>query len=116
MTIPSLTPSKFSRVVSGSLLSALLATAAIALTGAGAGAAAPAQAGPPPDGPRTYQVTADLDGRTTPSKKGHVAAVNLTLYVPDRFIKTGTSGRAPDIRACDSDDNSDTDPGPNGDS
>jgi hypothetical protein len=146
MTTPSLTPSKLSRVVNGSLLSGLLATAAIALTGAGA--AAPAQAGPPPDGPRTYKVTADLDGRASPSRKGHVAAVNflqknertsvecqeyggsaygsrlwdlvskdgMQLYVPDRFIKTGTSGRAPDIRACDSEDNSDTDPGRNGDS
>jgi hypothetical protein len=145
MTIPSITPRRLSRVVNGSLLSGLLATGAIALTGGGA--ASPAQAAPPPDGPRTYEVTADLDGRATPSRKGHVAAVNflhnkervsvecqehggsaygsrlwdlvsrdgMTLYVPDRFIKTGTSGRAPDIRACDSDDRPDTDPGPDGD-
>jgi hypothetical protein len=34
-----------------------------------------------------------------------------TLFVPDHFIRTGTDGRSPDIRACDGDDfDSVTDP------
>jgi hypothetical protein len=113
----------------GSLLAALLATAAVALTTA---LALPsAQAARPPDGPRTYEVTADLDGRRTPSKNDIVAVDFLrkgervpvecqafgglaygsrwwdlvthegaTLFVPDRFIRTGTDGDAPGIRLC----------------
>jgi hypothetical protein len=37
-----------------------------------------------------------------------VSARGETLYVPDRFIKTGTSGRSPEIRACDSHDEADS--------
>jgi hypothetical protein len=123
----------------GSLLTALLATAAVALTSALA--AAGAQAGPPPDPPRTYKVTADLDGRSTPSKddvtmvdfllKGERVPVECqtyggraygsrlwdlvsdggeTLFVPDRFIRTGSDGRAPEIRSCDEQDLRDVTP------
>jgi hypothetical protein len=148
MTIPTTTPGRLGRVrtwitaslptnersparrfARGSVLAALLASAAVALTSA---LAAPgAQAGPPPDPPRTYKVTADLDGRLTPTKDDIVASDFLrkrqrvpvecqkyggpaygsrlwdlvsnggeTLFVPDRFIKTGTNGRAPEIRSC----------------
>ena len=33
-----------------------------------------------------------------------------TLFVPDRFIKTGTNGRAPQIRKCDGQDRVDASP------
>jgi len=114
-----------------------MATAAIALTGALA--VAGAQAARPPE-PRTYKVTADLNGHSTPSM-GNVAAVDFllrnqrveiecqrygeraygsrlwdlvksganTLFVPDRFIKTGTNGRAPGARLCDLQDGADRD-------
>jgi hypothetical protein len=117
----------------GPLLAALLSTAAVALTGA-VGAPS-AQAGPPPDPPRTYKVTADVDGRLTTTKNDIATSDFLrkrqrvpvecqkygglaygsrlwdlvsnggeTLFVPDRFIKTGTNGRAPEIRPCTSQD------------
>ena len=153
MTIPTTTPGRLGRVralttailptggrsltrraARVSLLAALLA-AAVALTGAAV--ASDSQAAPPPDGPRMYKATADLDGRYTPNKS-NVAAVDFvqknqwveiecqryggwaygsrlwdlvtnhqidsprdTYFVPDRFIKTGTNGRAPGIRRCD---------------
>src|SRR4051794_38153844 len=113
-----------------SLLATLLTTTAVALTACLA--AVGAEAAPPPDPPHTYKVTADLDGRSTPSKSD-IAFVDFlhknqrvqiecqeygeraygsrlwdlvstrrdTLFVPDRFIKTGTTGRAPGIRGCD---------------
>jgi hypothetical protein len=121
MSIPTTTP----RAARGSLFAALLAMAAVAIAAPGA------QAGPPPDPPRTYLVTADLDGRLFPKKdqiyetdflrKGQrveiecqkyggpaygsrlwdlVANGGQTLYVPDRFIRTGTDGRSPEIRPC----------------
>jgi hypothetical protein len=130
MRIPSTTPGKFGCVTRGLSLAALLVAAAMT--------APAAQAGPPPDPPRTYKVTADLDGRATPRKgdiyttdflrKGQrvqvecqkyggaaygsrlwdlVSSGGETLFVPDRFIKTGTDGRAPDIRPCTSQDQSD---------
>jgi hypothetical protein len=106
--------------------------AALALTGA---TAAPDSLAAEPDPPRTYKVTADLDGRLFP-KKDQVYAVDFlrdgqrvqiecqrygglaygsrlwdlvsnggeTLWVPDRFIKTGTDGRAPEIRRCTTED------------
>jgi hypothetical protein len=158
MTIPSTTPgmlgrvrawmtkiaprtdrSPMRRIMGGPLLAAMLAAAAVAL--AGATAAPDSQAAPPPT-PRTYEVTADLDGRIAPRKDAHAAAVNFldegervpvecqkyggpaygsrlwdlvtrrgrTLYVPDRFIDTGTDGRAPEIRPCTSEDRVDTTP------
>jgi hypothetical protein len=158
MTLPSTTPgtlgrvrawmtkiaprnhrSPMRRVKDGSLLVALLAAAAVALAGT---AAAPNSHAAPPPTPRTYEVTADLDGRIAPRKDAHAAAVNFldegqrvpvecqtygksaygsrlwdlvtnrgrTLYVPDRFIDTGTDGRAPEIRRCDSQDRVDTTP------
>lgn len=55
------------------LLAAALA-AAVALTGAAVGS--DSQAAPPPDGPRMYKATADLDGRYTPNKS-NVAAVDF---------------------------------------
>jgi hypothetical protein len=129
------------RVMGGSLLVAVLAAAAVAL--AGATAAPDSQAAPPPPGQRTYEVTADLDGRTAP-KNGAVFRENFlikgesvpvecqkygesaygsrlwdlvsirsrTLYVPDRFIDTGTDGRAPEIRLCTKQDRVDTGPTP----
>jgi hypothetical protein len=152
MTTPSTTPARLDRVrawitaillmgersvtrraTRASLLVALLATATLAMTGALT--AAGGQAAQPPPGPRTYKVTIDLDGRSTPSK-GDVAHVDFlrkgqwvsiecqtygeraygsrlwdlvtsdgdTLFVPDRFIKTGTNGRASDVRRCDGQD------------
>jgi hypothetical protein len=113
------------RTLRAALLAALLATAAIALTTVGA------EAGPPPPGPKTYKVKADLDGRWTPRLKDVVKTDFLhkgqrvpiecqaynqlaygsrywdlishrgrTLFVPDAFIKTGTDGGAPGVRAC----------------
>ena len=129
------------RVVRGPLLATLLAIAAVALTGA---LAAPsADAAPPPPGPHTYKVTADLDGRLAPiNRHSAIVAVDFllkgqrvpvecqkygdraygsklwdlvtsrrrTLFVPDRFIKTGTNGRAHDIRQCTREDRPDTTP------
>jgi hypothetical protein len=37
-----------------------------------------------------------------------VSSRRRTLYVPDRFIKTGTNGRAPQIRKCGLQDRVDT--------
>jgi hypothetical protein len=113
-----------------SLLAALLASIV-----AGTATVPAADAAPPPPGPRTYKVTADLDGRATPSKKDIVFANFLRkgervavecqaygglaygsrwwdlvskdgaqLFVPDRFVKTGTSGQSPDIRLCTDDE------------
>ncbi len=109
------------------LVAALLAIAAAAV-----GAPA-AQAAPHPDHRPTYEVTADLDGRSTPKmgeeaieeedflRKGQEVPVVCqtygdraygsrlwdivsddgdTYYVPDRYIRTGTDGRSPDIRRC----------------
>jgi hypothetical protein len=133
MTIPT-TPGRIARA---SLLAALLATAAVALSGAFATAGA--QAAEPPQ-PRTFRVTADLDGHLTPNMS-NVAAVDFllknqqvqiecqrygqraygsrlwdlvkrganTLFVTDRFIKTGTNGRAPGVRRCDLQDGPDRD-------
>jgi hypothetical protein len=137
------TPPKSERSVPRGTLAALLATAAVALSGA---LAAPgADAAPAPDGPRTYKVTADLDGRLSPTlsdtviedfvRKGERVPIecqryggpaygsrlwdlvfrkypgdatfeesSATLWVPDRFIKTGTNGRSPDIRRCTKED------------
>jgi hypothetical protein len=136
-------PTSERRVPRGPLLAALLATAAVALTGA---LAAPsADAAQPPPGPRTYKVTADLDGRLSPIvsdiviedfvRKGQRVPIecqkyggpaygsrlwdlvfrkypgdatfdesSATLWVPDRFIKTGTNGRSPEIRRCGKED------------
>jgi hypothetical protein len=136
-------PTSARRVVRGSLLAALLATAAVALTGS---LAAPgAEAAPAPDGARTYKVTADLDGRLSPIlsdtvivdfvRKGERVPIECQkyggpaygsrlwdlvfrkypgdatfdeswarLWVPDRFVKTGTNGRSPEIRRCDDQD------------
>jgi hypothetical protein len=135
MTIPTPTPGALGRV--RTWIAALLLCATVGLT------AVDAQAAPPPDPPRTYEVTADLDGRVGPVKRpSAVAAVDFlqkgqrvaiecqeygdsaygsklwdlvsserrTLFVPDRFIKTGTSGRAPGIRECDGQDWVDTSP------
>lgn len=119
MTLPTTTPR-------ASLLVALLVSAIVALT------TADGQAAPPPPGPRTYEVTADLDGHLTPNKFNNayvdflhdgqrvsiecqerggsaygsrlwdlVSHNGWTLFVPDRFIKTGTNGRAPGVRRCD---------------
>jgi hypothetical protein len=112
-----------------SLLTALLTTAAVALSSA-LGATA-AQAAPHPDHLPKYQATADLDGRWTPTLESVVIADFVrekemvpvkcqtyggpaygskiwdlvqtpdgTLFVPDHFIRTGTDGRAPEIRQC----------------
>jgi hypothetical protein len=96
MTIPSTTPGGLGRVRAWisrtSLLAALLATATVAVSGALA--AANAQAARPPDGPRTYKVTAHVDGRSTPSK-GNVEAVDFLLQgqqVPIECLQDG-SGR-----------------------
>jgi hypothetical protein len=116
-------------------IAALLACATVGL------AAVDAQAAQPPDPPRTYKVTADLDGRVGPvNRPSAVVAVDFlhkrqrvpiecqksgdpaygsrlwdlvssrrrTLFVPDRFIKTGTNGRAPQIRKCSDQDRVDT--------
>jgi hypothetical protein len=119
-------------VMGRSLFVALVAGAAISLTGA---TAAPDSRAAEPDPPRTYKVTADVDGRLFPQKdevyavdflrKGQRVPVECqrygglaygsrlwdlvsrggeTLYVPDRFIKTGTDGRAPEIRRCTTED------------
>ena len=134
MTIPTPTPGALSRV--RIWIAALLACATVGLTAVDAQAAQP-------DPPRTYEVTADLDGRLAPlNRPGVIVAVNFllerqqvtiecqkygdraygsrlwdlvssrrrTLYVPDRFIKTGTSGRAPQIRKCSDQDRVDTIP------
>jgi hypothetical protein len=128
MTIPTPTPGALSRV--RLWIAALLACATVGVT------AVDAPAAPPPD-PRTYEVTADLDGRLGPFtrqsaiasvgflRKGQRVAIECqeygdraygsklwdlvtsdrkTLFVPDRFIKTRTSGRAPGIRQCDGQD------------
>jgi len=111
-----------------------LAIAAALVATAGAAAAPAASASEPPV-PRTYLVTADLDGRNTPSRndvaiidflrKGERVFVECqaygglaygsrwwdlvskdgeTLFVPDRYIRTGTSGEAPGIRLCTEDE------------
>jgi hypothetical protein len=41
-----------------------------------------------------------------------VSIRDRTLFVPDRFIKTGTNGRAPQIRKCDGQDRVDASPAP----
>jgi hypothetical protein len=41
-----------------------------------------------------------------------VSIRDRTLFVPDRFIKTGTNGRAPQIRKCDRQDRVDESPRP----
>jgi hypothetical protein len=129
MTIPTPTQGALTRV--RTWIAALLACTAVGVT------AVDAQAAPPPDPPRTYEVTADLDGRLGPfTRRSAIASVGFlqkrqrvsiecqeygdraygsklwdlvtsdrkTLFVPDRFIKTGTSGRAPGIRRCDGQD------------
>jgi len=134
MTIPTPTPGALSRV--RTWIAALLACATVGLSAVDAQAAQP-------DPPRTYEVTADLDGRTAPvNRPGAIAAVNFLLerqrvpiecqmygdraygsrlwdlvssrrrrlFVPDRFIKTATSGRAPQIRKCSGQDRVDTVP------
>jgi hypothetical protein len=134
MTIPTPTLGALSRV--RTWIAALLACATVGLTAVDAQAAQP-------DPPRTYKVTADLDGRLSPlNRPGVIVAVNFlherervqiecqkygdraygsrlwdlvssdrrTLFVPDRFIKTGTSGRAPEIRKCGDQDRVDTIP------
>jgi hypothetical protein len=135
MTIPTPTLGARSRV--RTWIAALLACATVGLT------AVDAQAAQPPDPPRTYKVTADLDGRLSPiNRPGAIVAVDFllerqrvpvecqkygdraygsrlwdlvssrrrTLFVPDRFIKTGTNGRAPQIRKCSDQDRVDTVP------
>ena len=132
MTIPTPTPGALSRV--RTCIAALLACATVGLTAVDAQAAQP-------DPPRTYEVTADLDGRLSPTNRpGAIVAVDFlherqqvsiecqkygdraygsrlwdlvssrrrTLFVPDRFIKTGTNGRAPEIRKCGLQDRVDT--------
>src|SRR3954454_24328091 len=71
-------PTGASRVLHGPLLATLLAIAAVSLTGA---LAAPlADAAQPPPGPRTYKVTADLDGRLSPlNRPSAIAAVDFLL-------------------------------------
>jgi hypothetical protein len=133
MTTPNPKPGAVSRVRIWS--TALLACATVGLTAVDAQAAQP-------DPPRTYEVTADLDGRLSTVVPGRIMAVNFlhkgervtvecqkygdraygsrlwdlvssrrrTLYVPDRFIKTGTNGRAPQIRKCNFQDRVDTIP------
>jgi hypothetical protein len=139
MTIPIPRLGALSRV--RTWIAALLACATVGL------AAVDAQAAQPPDPPRTYKVTADLDGRVGPvNRPSAVVAVDFlhtrqrvpiecqkyggpaygsrlwdlvfrkypgdatfeessaTLWVPDRFIKTGTNGRSPDIRRCTKED------------
>jgi hypothetical protein len=120
-------------ILRSTLLTALLATAAIALTGALAAAGAHAE--PHPDHRPTYEVTADLDGRRSPAK-ADIARENFlregqnvpvicqeigeraygsriwdlvpdggeTLFVPDRYIDTNTDGRAREIPECDEED------------
>jgi hypothetical protein len=132
MTIPTSTP-RLRRVRAWMTAVLALAIATVALIGALAPAAG--QAAQPPDGPRTYKVTADLDGRATPSKsdvahvdflrKGQRVPIECqeygeraygsrlwdlitkdgdTWFVPDRFIKTDTNGRAPGVRRCEDQD------------
>jgi hypothetical protein len=136
MTIPTLKPGAVSRA--RIWITALLACATVGLTAVAAQAAQP-------NPPRTYKVTADLDGRTAPVnrrdaigpvdflRKGEKVPVECqtygdraygsrlwdlvsirdrTLFVPDRFIKTGTNGRAPQIRKCDGQDRIDESPRP----
>jgi hypothetical protein len=117
------TPGRLGRV-RATLLAALAATVACAL-------AAPATQAGEPVPPRTFKITADVDGRFTPSKndiaisnflrKGErvpiecqaygglaygsrwwdlVSKDGATLFAPDRYVKTGTSGESPDIRLC----------------
>src|SRR2546426_936315 len=71
-------PRSASRVLRGPLLATLLAIAAVALTGA---LATPrVDAAQPPPGPRTYKVTADLDGRLSPiNRPGAIVAVDFLL-------------------------------------
>jgi hypothetical protein len=124
---PPTTPGRPGRI-RAALLTALLATVA------GTVATPAVQAAEPPP-PHTYKVTADVDGRRTPSKND-IAITNFvrrgervpiecqaygglaygsrwwdlvskdgaTLFVPDRYVKTGTSGEAPDIRLCTEDE------------
>jgi hypothetical protein len=132
MTIPTPTLGALSRV--RTWIAALLACTTIGVTAVDAQAVQP-------DPPRTYKVTADLDGRLAPTNRpGAIVAVDFlhkrqrvpiecqkygdraygsrlwdlvssrrrTLFVPDRFIKTGTSGRAPQIRKCSGQDRVDT--------
>jgi hypothetical protein len=110
----------------------LLATAAVVLTSALA--ATGAQAGPPPEprkylvtadldgrlfpeknqiyetdflrkGERVQIECQKYGGPAYGSKLWDlVSKGGQTLYVPDRFIKTGTDGRSPEIRRCDSQD------------
>jgi hypothetical protein len=134
MTIPTPTPGALGRA--RTWIAALLACVTVGLTAVDAQAAQP-------DPPRTYEVTADLDGRLSPlNRPGTIVAVDFllerqrvtvecqkygdraygsrlwdlvssrrrTLYVPDRFIKTGTNGRAPEIRKCGLQDRVDTIP------
>jgi hypothetical protein len=134
MTIPTPTLGALCRV--RTWIAALLACATVGFTAVDAQAAQP-------DPPRTYEVTADLDGRLAPiNRPGAIAAVDFllkrqqvsiecqkygdraygstlwdlvssrrrTLFVPDRFIKTGTDGRAPQIRKCNGQDRVDTVP------
>jgi peptidoglycan DL-endopeptidase RipA len=141
MTNLSTTPGTLarSRAWMTKIVVALLAAAAVALAGA---TTAPDSPAAEPPAPRTYEVTADLDGRLAPTRSSPIPAVNFledgqrvpvecqtygerlygsrlwdlitsrgrTLYVPDRFIKTGTDGRAPEIRRCTSEDRVDTTP------
>jgi hypothetical protein len=115
-------------------IAAALALATLALVGAGTPGAA---AEPHPDHQPTYEVTADLDGRATPSR-GEEAIVeedfvrdgqevrvicqkrgdslygsriwdlvpngNDTLFVPDRYIRTGTDGPSAEIGSCTASD------------
>jgi hypothetical protein len=134
MTIPTPTPGALSRV--RTWITALLACATVGLIAVDARAAQP-------NPPRTYEVTADLDGRLSAlNRSDNIVAVDfllehqqvtiecqkygdraygsrlwdlvssrrMTLYVPDRFIKTGTNGRAPGVRKCDFQDRVDTIP------
>jgi hypothetical protein len=132
MTIPTPTLGALRRV--RTWIAALLACVTVGLTALDAQAAQP-------DPPRTYEVTADLDGRLAPlNRPGTIVAVDFlherqqvtiecqkygdraygsrlwdlvssrrrTLFIPDRFIKTGTNGRAPQIRKCSDQDRVDT--------
>jgi hypothetical protein len=134
MTVPTHTLGALSRA--RTWIAAVLACATVGLTAVDAQAAQP-------DPPRTYEVTADLDGRlSTINRQSTIVAVDflhkgqqvtvecqkygdraygsrlwdlvssrrMTLYVPDRFIKTGTNGRAPQIRKCNFQDRTDTIP------
>lgn len=98
MNIPITTPGTLAR---GSLLASLLAS--VTLNGA-----VSAQAAPPPDGQRVH-IECQAYGEEAYGSRlwdlvSEIGRPAFTKFVPDRFIRTGTSGRAEEIRRCGKDE------------